>query len=159
MTIKVIKTEKDYEYACSRIYELMKSSTEPLETRSPEGEEIELLALLVERYENEHFPIDAPDPVAAIRFRMEQMNLRQVDIAPLFGSPKRVSEVLRKKRPLNLRMITLLHRYLGIPLESLISNNKDVELDADNRKKLLRVKSIEEYLKRTKSYRKSNVLD
>ena len=75
---------------------------------SPEGEEIELLSFLVENYEHEHYPIEAPNPIKAIKFRIDQMNLKQTDIAPLFGGKTRVSEVLNGKRPLTLKMITLL---------------------------------------------------
>ena len=107
---------------------------------------MELLSLLVEKYEQEHYPIEAPNPIEAIKFRMEQMNLKQIDVAPLFGGKTRVSEVLNGKRPLTLKMITLLNRYLGIPLESLISGNKEVKLDPEKRDKLLRVGSINEYL-------------
>ena len=107
----------------------------------------DLLSLLVEKYEIEHHLLGAPDPIEAIKFRMEQMNLRQVDIAPLFGGKTRVSEVLHRRRPLTLKMITLLNRYLGIPLESLVYGNKDVTLEADKQEKLLGVSSIREYLK------------
>ena len=73
--------------------------------------------------------LGVPDPIEAIKFRMEQMNLRQADIAPLFGGKTRVSEVLHRKRPLTLKMITLLYRYLGIPLESLVAGNKEIKLE------------------------------
>ena len=85
MKVKVIKTEKEYDRACARIYELIHRSTEPVEPDSPEGEELELLTLLVEKYEREHYPLDPPGPIEAIRFRMDQMNLKQSDITPLFG--------------------------------------------------------------------------
>ena len=87
----------------------------------------------------------AGGPIEAIRFRMEQMNLKQSDIAPLFGGKTRVSEVLNGKRPLSLKMITLLHEYLGIPLESLISGDEN-KLEPENRRKLLNVPSISKYL-------------
>ncbi len=73
---------------------------------------MELLSLLVEKYEQEHYPIEAPSPIEAIKFRMEQMNLKQADVAPLFGGKTRVSEVLNGKRPLTLKMITLFVRRL-----------------------------------------------
>lgn len=104
-------------------------------------------SLLVEKYEQEHHRIDAPDPIEAIKFRMEQMNLKQRDIAPLFGGKTRVSEVLHGKRALTLKMITLLNRYLGIPLESLVSGNKEIRLEAENKEKLLNISSIQDYLK------------
>ena len=125
----------------------MNSSETAIEPDSPAGEEIELLSLLVEKYELEYHQLEAPDPIEAIKFRMEQMNLRQADIAPLFGGKTRVSEVLRRRRPLTLKMITLLNRYLGIPLESLVSGNKEIELEAEKRDKLLSISSIQEYLK------------
>jgi HTH-type transcriptional regulator/antitoxin HigA len=88
----------------------------------------------------------APDPIEAIQFRMEQMNLKQADIAPLFGGKTRVSEVLNGKRTLTLKMIILLNRYLGIPLESLVSGNKEVKLKAEMKEKLLNISSIKDYL-------------
>jgi HTH-type transcriptional regulator / antitoxin HigA len=109
---------------------------------------MELLSLLVEKYEQEHYPIEAPGPIEAIRFRMEQMNLKQADVAPLFGGKTRVSEVLHGKRPLTLKMITLLNRYLGIPLESLVAGNKEVKLEPGKRDKLLSIASIKEYFSR-----------
>ena len=146
MKNRILKTEQEYNEACERIYTLINSNENAIEPESPEGEELELLSLLVEKYEQEHYPIEAPNPIEAIKFRMEQMNLKQVDIAPLFGGKTRVSEVLNGKRPLTLKMITLLNRYLGIPLESLVSGNKDVKLEPEKRNKLLSVRSINEYL-------------
>jgi len=142
MKTKILKTEQEYNEACERIYKLINSSDKPIETDSPEGEELELLSLLVEKYEQENHSMEAPDPIEAIKFRMEQMNLRQTDIAPLFGGKTRVSEVLHRKRPLTLRMIVLLNRYLGIPLESLIRGNQEVKLAPEKRKKLLNVSAI-----------------
>ena len=147
MKTKILKTEQEYNEACNRIHSLMLSSETAIEPDSPEGEEMELLSLLVEKYEMEHHLLGIPDPIEAIRFRMDQMNLRQADIAPLFGGKTRVSEVLNRKRPLTLKMITLLNRYLGIPLESLISGNREIKLDDEKREKLLSIASIREYLK------------
>ena len=146
MKTKIIKTEQEYNEACERIYLLINSSENAIEPDSPEGEEIELLSLLVEKYEQEHYQIEAPDPIEAIKFRMEQMNLKQADITPLFGGKTRISEVLNGKRSLTLKMITLLNRYLGIPLESLISGNKNIKLETEKKEKLLNVSSIKEYL-------------
>lgn len=146
MKTKILKTEQEYNAACERIYTLINSTDKAIEPDSPEGEEIELLSLLVEKYEQEHYPIEAPNPIEAIKFRMEQMNLKQSDIAPLFGGKTRVSEVLRGKRPLTLKMITLLNRYLGIPLESLVTGNKEVKLDPEKREKLLGITSIRDYI-------------
>jgi len=80
MKTKIIKTEQEYNEVCNRIYNLIHSTDEPLKPDSPEGEELELLSLLVEKYEHEHYPVDFPDPVEAIKFRMDQLNLKQVDI-------------------------------------------------------------------------------
>ncbi len=146
MKSKILKTEEDYNQACERIYVLINSTEKAIEPDSPEGEEIELLSLLVEKYEHEHYPIEVPNPIEAIKFRMEQMNLKQTDVAPLFGGKTRVSEVLHGKRPLTLKMITLLNRYLGIPLESLIVGNKDIKLEPEKREKLLGVASIKNYI-------------
>lgn len=148
MIIKILRTEQDYNEATSRIYNLINSSNTPIKPDSPEGEEIELLSILAEKYEEEHQVFEAPDPVEAIKFRMDQMNLKQRDLAPLFGGKTRVSEVLNGKRNLTLKMITLLNRYLGIPLESLIGGNKEIELEEANKKMLLNSTSIREYLKK-----------
>ena len=146
MKTEIIKTEQAYNEACERIYILIHSSETPIVPDSPEGEEIELLSLLVEKYEQVHYSVKPPNPIEAIKFRMEQMNLKQVDIAPLFGGKTRVSEVLNGKRPLTLKMIVLLHRYLGIPLESLVSGNKEIKLESDKKEKLLNISSIRKYL-------------
>lgn len=148
MKAKILKSEQEYDQACERIYKLINSSTHAIDPESPEGEEIELLSLLVEKYEQEHYPIDAPSPIEAIKFRLDQMNLKQTDVAPLFGGKTRVSEVLHGKRPLTLKMITLLNRYLGIPLESLISGNKEISLEPAKREQILNVSSIRNYLNR-----------
>ena len=149
MTVRVIKNETQYEAACQRIYEMINASQDPIVPGSSEADEMELLSILVEKYEREHFPIEAPDPIEAIKFRMDQMNLKQKDIAPLFGGKTRVSAVLSKKRPLSLKMIILLNRYLGIPLESLVTGNKSVKLKPEERKVVLGVASISEYVKST----------
>ncbi len=112
---RVIKTEQDLNAALARIEEIFAASP-----GSPEGDELELLVMLVERYEEAHFPIDAPDPVAAIRFRMEQSDLKQKDLVPFIGSQSKVSEVLSNRRPLSLAMIRNLSGGLGIPADVLI---------------------------------------
>jgi HTH-type transcriptional regulator/antitoxin HigA len=147
MKTKIIKTKEEYNAACERVYELIHSTEDAIEPVSPKGEELELLSLLIEKYEQEYHQMAAPDPIEAIKFRMDQMNLRQQDIAPLFGGKTRVSEVLHGKRALTLKMITLLNRYLGIPLESLIGGNTEIKLEAENKDKLLKISSIREYLK------------
>lgn len=151
MVTKIIKTEEEYNDACERIYTLMHSSEKQIDPESKVGAELELLSLLVERYEHDNYKLEAPTPIEAIQFRMEQMNLRQVDIAPLFGGETRVSEVLNRKRPLTLKMITLLHRYLGIPLESLIVKNSEIKLEDDKRDQLLKVKNIRDFVKASKT--------
>ena len=151
MKTKILKTKQEYNEACERIYSLINSSENDIEPDSPEGEEIELISLVIEKYEQEHHQLEAPDPIEAIKFRMEQMNLKQTDIAPLFGGKTRVSEVLHGKRTLTLKMITLLNRYLGIPLESLVNGNKKIILEADKKEKLLNISSIQEYLKNSRA--------
>ena len=148
MKTKILRTDAEYNEACERIYQLINNSEDAIEPNSPEGEEMELLSLLVEKYEQENHQMEAPLPIEAIKFRMEQMNLKQADVAPLFGGKTRVSEVLNGKRNLTLKMITLLNRYLGIPLESLMSGNKEIRLEDDMKEKLLHISSIKEYLSR-----------
>ena len=112
---KLIKSEADYEKALKRIDQIFDA-----EPGTPEADEHELIVALVELYENEHFPIEAPDPVSAIKFRMEQLNLTQKDLIPIIGSKSKVSEVLSGKRTLSLNMIRKLSSELGIPAEVLI---------------------------------------
>ncbi len=116
MTIRLIKTEKDYDKALSRIEELMDA-----EADSPEMEELELLAALVEMYEEKRYPIDLPDPIDAIKFRMDQAGLSQKDMIPYLGSKSKVSEVLNRKRPLSLSMMRALNKGLGISAEVLLN--------------------------------------
>ncbi|WP_373495298.1 type II toxin-antitoxin system HigA family antitoxin [Aquiflexum sp.] len=151
MKIKILKSKQEYDNACERIYALIQSTEKAIEPESPEGEELELLSMLVEKYEQEHFPVGAPNPIEAIRFRMEQMNLKQVDIAPLLGGKTRVSEILNGKRALTLKMIILLNRYLGIPLESLIAGNKDVKLEPESQDKILGIAAIKKYFSGSKA--------
>ncbi len=146
MKTKILKSEQEYNEACERVYLLINSSENAIESNSPEGEEMELLSLLIEKYEQENHRMEAPSPIEAIKFRMEQMNLKQADIAPLMGGKTRVSEILNGKRTLTLKMITLLNRYLGIPLESLISGNREIKLDTEKKEKLMHISSIKEYL-------------
>lgn len=115
MVPKIIKNESVYEAALDRINALMDA-----EPGTPEGDELELLATLVELYENKVHPIELPDPIAAIKFRMEQRNLTQKDLIPWIGSRSKVSEVLSQRRPLSISMIRKLHEGLGIPAEVLI---------------------------------------
>lgn len=119
MEPKVIKTEAEYEAALAHVAELMEAAP-----GSPEEEELELFALLVEQYERENFPIAPPDPVEAILFRMEQEGLSRKDLAVYIGSPSKVSEVLSRKRSLSLSMIRALHKGLGIPAEVLVQESR-----------------------------------
>ena len=147
MTIKVIKNKGDYKAACERIYELIHANEDPLVPGSEDADEMELLSILVENYERVNYPVEAPDPLEAIRFSMEQMNLKQKDIAPLFGGKTRVSEVLNRRRSLSIKMIILLNRYLGIPLESLVVGNQSVKLKPFEIEEILGVPSIRDYMK------------
>ena len=115
MTIRPIRNNSDHESALKRIVALMSAQKD-----TTEGDELDVLATLVDAYEKQHFPIDAPDPVEAIKFRMEQMDLERKDLEPMLGSRARVSEVLNKRRGLSLAMIRALHENLEIPLEALI---------------------------------------
>ena len=115
MNIKPIKTKVDYRAALKEIEALMTARA-----GSPEVERLDILVTLVEAYEKRHFHFDLPDPVEAIKFRMEQMALAPKDLVPMIGQINRVYEVLNRKRPLTLQMIRRLHQKLGIPAESLI---------------------------------------
>jgi HTH-type transcriptional regulator / antitoxin HigA len=115
MTPKIIKTEQEYRKALAHVETLMDA-----EPGTSHESELELWSLLVERYEESHFPIDSPDPVDAIKFRMAQEGLRQKDLEKYFPSKSRVSEVLNHKRPLSLGMIRALHKGLGIPASVLV---------------------------------------
>ena len=115
MINRLIKTEEDYTLALKRIEALMDA-----EAKTPEADELELLVTLVEMYEEKHYPIDLPDPVEAIRFRMEQLGLKQQDLIPFMGSRSKVSEVMNRKKPLTLSMMRGLNKGLGIPAEALL---------------------------------------
>ncbi|MCP4460319.1 MAG: helix-turn-helix domain-containing protein [Cytophagales bacterium] len=147
MKVKIIGTKKEYDQACERVYELIHSSESAIDPASNKGEEMGLLSLLIEEYEKKHFSLSAPTPIEAIKFRIDQMDLKQADIAPLLGGKTRVSEILNGRRSLTLKMIVLLNRYLGIPLESLVNGNKEIVLDPQKRKELLNVSSINEFMK------------
>ena len=115
MDISPIKTKQDHLRALKEIENLMTASR-----NSPEGDRLDVLVTLVEAWETKHYPLDLPDPVAAIRYHMEQNGLAPKDLVPYIGGRGRVSEVLSGKRRLSLKMIWRLHRGLGIPAESLI---------------------------------------
>lgn len=115
MEIRPIKTKADYRAALKEVEALMAA-----EPNSPEGERLDVLVTLIEAYENKHYRFDLPDPVEAIKFRMEQKGMTPKDLVPMIGRINRVYEVLSRRRPLTLAMIQRLHSNLGIPAESLI---------------------------------------
>jgi HTH-type transcriptional regulator/antitoxin HigA len=117
MNIKVIKNESDYQKALERLEVIFDA---PID--SPEGDEAEILSILIEKYEDEHYPIGPPDPIEAIKFRMEQMDMKKSDLAKIIGYKSRVSEIFSRKRKLSLQMIRKLHDTLKIPYESLIAD-------------------------------------
>ena len=117
MKIAPIRNEKDYQNALNRLEDIFdaKKGTE-------QGDELEILSILIDRYENENFPIGMPDPIEAIKFRMEQMGMKQKDLAEVVGFKSRVSEILNKKRKLTLEMIRKLNTTLHIPTEVLVQD-------------------------------------
>lgn len=121
MEIRPIHTEADYKAALREVSAYFDNEPEP---GTPDGDRFEILLTLVEAYEAKQFPIDLPDPVEAIRFRMEQSGLTPKDLVPAIGQLNRVYEVLGRKRPLTLKMIWRLHENYGIPAESLIRPSK-----------------------------------
>ncbi|MBN8570985.1 MAG: transcriptional regulator [Ignavibacteria bacterium] len=115
MNIKPIKTKKDYQKALINLEKVFDAKK-----GSKEGDNLEVLSLLIENYEKEKFKINSPDPIEAIKFRMEQMGYNQNDLTGMIGSKSRVSEVLNRKRKLTLPMVRKLHKKLNIPSEILI---------------------------------------
>ena len=116
-TLKVIKSDLEHEQAVARLLALM--DMDPA-FDSNEENELEVLTILIEQYEHENFPMDKPEPIEAIKFRMEQQGLGNKDMLEYFGSASKVSEVLNGKRPLSINMIRKLHKGLGIPADILI---------------------------------------
>jgi len=117
MHFKILKTKDDYEKALNRLDEIFDA-----EPNTMKGDEFELLSLLVDTYEEEHYPIELPHPIEAIKFRMDQMGLKQKDLVSCFGDKSKASEVLSLKRKLNLNYIRNLHEKLHIPLDALVSD-------------------------------------
>ena len=115
MKLKLIKNEKDYMQALERLEKIFDAKK-----GTKEGDELEILGILIEKYEEEYFPIDMPDPIEAIKFRMEQLDYNQNDLADLIGQKSRASEILNRKRKLSLDMIRKLSATLRIPSEVLI---------------------------------------
>lgn len=114
MTIKLVKTKKDHKEALKRMEEIWHD-----DSNAEHDNELEVLSVLIEKYENDNFAILAPDPIEAIKFRMEQMNYKKKDLAKVIGA-NRVSEIFQKKRSLSLGMIRSLHDFLHIPMDSLV---------------------------------------
>lgn len=117
MQIKPIKTEQDYQAALRAVEPFF--DQEPL-ADTPEGDFFEIMCVLISEYETKHYPIEPPDPVEAIKFRMEQQGLTAKDLASAIGQENRVYEILKRKRNLTLPMIRKLHAQFGIPLTSLV---------------------------------------
>ena len=115
MEIKLINTKRDYQKALKRFEKLFHTSK-----GTKEGDEAELLSILIEKYENEHYPIEAPDPIEAIKYIMEEKGLSNKDVVQYFGSKSLVTQVLNGQRNLSLKMIRALHRGLRLPYEVLI---------------------------------------
>ena len=116
MNIRPIKTENDYNTALLRIEEIWRAKKD-----SPEGDELDLLVTLVESYEMKYYPIAPPDPIDAIKFRMEQMGMSNADMVKYLGSQSRVSEILNRKRKLTLSMVKSLYKGLKIPADILLA--------------------------------------
>jgi HTH-type transcriptional regulator/antitoxin HigA len=116
MTIKPIKTKKDYQAALKKIEELFEAKP-----NTPNGDMLEVLVTLVEAYEQKHFNFAPPDPIEAIKFRMEQLELNQSDLSEAMGGKNRVSEILNRKRELTADMMRKLHKQFNIPAESLLA--------------------------------------
>lgn len=119
MEIRPIKSEADYAAALKEVESLMSA-----EADTPEGDRLNVLVTLVEAYERDHYPVGFPDPVEAIKFRMEQQGLTVDDLVSVIGRKNRVYEVLARKRPLTLRMIEGLHETFAIPAESLLKHGQ-----------------------------------
>ncbi|OYU84983.1 MAG: transcriptional regulator [Flavobacterium sp. BFFFF2] len=115
MEIKPIKTETDYQQALDRLDIIFDAKP-----GTAAGDELEVLGILIDQYENDHFPIGLPDPIEAIKFRMEQLGYNQNDLAHIIGLKSRASEILNRKRKLSLEMIRQLHKSLNIPTDVLI---------------------------------------
>ena len=115
MTIKPIKSKKDYQSALTRLDQIFDAKP-----GTKDGDELEILGILIEKYEQDRYPFDFSDPIEAIKFRMEQLGYKQKDLAEAIGLKSRVSEILNRKRKLTLDMIRKLHEVLGIPAEVLV---------------------------------------
>jgi HTH-type transcriptional regulator/antitoxin HigA len=117
MNINPIKTEKDYSLALKRLEEIFDAKI-----GTPESDEADILGLMIDEYEKKHYPIEAPDPIEAIKIRMEELNLKQVDLVEVIGGKSRVSEILNRKRKLTVEMIRNLTKRLNLSPELLIND-------------------------------------
>jgi HTH-type transcriptional regulator/antitoxin HigA len=117
MDIKPIRTEADYKAALKEVAALMESDPA---LGTPDGDRLDVLATLIQAFEARHYLIDLPDPIEAIKFRMEQQDLKPKDLEPMIGRSNRVYEILNRKRPLTMSMVRKLHTGLGISAECLI---------------------------------------
>lgn len=128
MKAKILKTEEEYEAALELVSQLMDAPPD-----TAKEEELDLWSMLVEQYEAKHYPIDPPDPIEAIKFRMDQLGLQQKDLTRFIPAKSKVSEVLSRKRRLSLPMIRALHKHLGIPAEVLVREVKLVRTGSTRR--------------------------
>jgi HTH-type transcriptional regulator / antitoxin HigA len=119
MNWTIIRNEKDYQRALKRLEAIFDAKQ-----GTKESDEVELLALLIEHYENIYYPIGEPDPIDAIRFRLDQMGYRQADLVKILGSKSRVSEILNRKRKLTLEMMRKINEVLGVPMDTLVKDYK-----------------------------------
>ena len=116
MNVKTIKNEEDYDKALARADQIFNA---PMGT--PEGDELELLLLVIKDYENKYHPVPLPDPIEAIKLSMQEQGLRAKDLVPLLGSKSYVSQVLNRKKPLTAEMMRAIHQKLGVPAEVLLA--------------------------------------
>lgn len=128
MNIKPIKTESDYREALKRLEMIFDASI-----GTAESDEADILGLMVDEYEKKHYPIEAPDPIEAIKIRMEEMDLKQVDLVDAIGSKSRVSEILNRKRKLTVEMIRNLSKRLSLSPELLITDYQLIHLKNKDR--------------------------
>jgi HTH-type transcriptional regulator/antitoxin HigA len=115
MELKLIKTEEDYKQALARLEEIFDALP-----NTKEGDELEIISILIEKYEEKHYKIEFPDPIEAIKSRMEQMGISQTELSSIVGLKSRASEILNRKRKLTLEMIRKINDALKIPLEVLV---------------------------------------
>ena len=132
--VNFLTHQDEYHKALARVYELIHAN---IDEDSPEAEELDQLTNAIESFESKHYPVEEQtDPVEIIKFRMEQMNLKQKDVAPIFGGVTRTSEYLNKKRPLTMKIIYNLHKYLDIPYDLLIEERDKYELSSEAKAKM-----------------------